>query len=108
MLDKGKPMETLLEQHPVGTAHGVYGFEAIQEFEHHSGLVEGIGYRNGQLVRYTAGSINSSPFECEPITVAAALHWWAELHEDRTADSTQWTRDARARFLEYASQSVAG
>lgn len=100
-------MQTSLERYPGGTTHGVYGFEAIQEFEHDSGLVEGIGYRNGQLVRYTAGSSRSSPFECEPITVAEALHWWAELHEDRTADSTQWTRDARSRFLENASQSVA-
>ena len=53
-------------------AHGVYGFEAVQEFAHESGLVEGIGYRNGQLVRYTAGSSYSSPFECEAISLAAA------------------------------------
>jgi hypothetical protein len=101
-------MQASLKKHPTASNHGVYGFEAIQEFEHDSGLVEGIGYRNGRLVRYAAGSSHSSPFECEPITVAEALHWWAELHEDRTADSTQWRRDARARFLESASRSVAG
>ena len=99
-------MRTQFER-SVGATHCVYGFETIQEFEHESGLVEGIGYKNGQLVRYTAGSTNSSPFECEPITVAEALHWWAELQSDQHANSTAWMPIARARFLEKASQAVA-
>jgi len=94
-------------KHPVGATHCVFGFEAIQEFEHESGLVEGIGYKNGQLVRYTAGSKSTSPFECEPITVAQALHWWAELQTDQHANSAAWMPGARARFLEKASQAVA-
>jgi len=91
---------------PVEASRCVFGFEAVQEFEHESGLVEGIGYRNGQLVRYTAGGRSSSPFECEPITVADALRWWAELQIDQTASSAAWTRDARARFLENAAQAA--
>jgi len=93
--------------HSVGRTHGVYGFEAIQEFEHESGLVEGIGYRNGQLVRYTAGSLNSSPFECELITIAEALHWWATLQKDQGANSVSWADEPRARFLETAAQSLS-
>lgn len=84
----------------------VRGFEAVQEFEHESGLVEGIGYKDGQLVRYTAASRASSPFQCESITVAEALHWWAQLQKDQTADSTAWTREARARFLENVARAV--
>ena len=99
-------MQAKVNRRPVPATDGVYGFDAIQEFEHESGLVEGIGYRQGELVRYTAGSRSSSPFECEPITVAAALHWWAELHEDANVRSAVWMRDARARFLENASRSV--
>ena len=93
-------------RHCSGTAHGTFGFEAVQEFEHESGLVEGIGYRNGELVRYTAGSSQTSPFECEPITVAEALRWWATLQTDEHADSVAWTRNARARFLETAAEAV--
>lgn len=96
-----------------GTAHHlsasnphVHGFEAIQEFEHASGLVEGIGYRDGRLVRYTAAGTTSSAFECESITVAEALHWWAELQTDQTVDSASWRRNARARFLENAAQAL--
>jgi len=100
-------MHRLITSHPVGAGHGVYGFEAIQEFEHESGLVEGIGYRNGQLVRYTAGSATSSPFECEPISLAQALHWWAQLQTDQSADSTTWEDEPRARFLESAAQSLS-
>ena len=99
-------MQTQIAKHSVKTSHCVYGFEAIQEFEHDSGLVEGIGYREGQLVRYSAGSTSSSAFECEPISVAQALHWWAQLHDDQTADSAAWTSDARTRFLEKASRAV--
>jgi hypothetical protein len=99
-------MQTQVARDPAGTTHCVFGFEAIQEFEHESGLVEGIGYKNGQLVRYTAGSTSSSAFECEPITVAEALHWWAALQNDESADSAAWVRGARARFLEDASQAV--
>lgn len=91
----------------VASNPGILGFEAVQEFEHDSGLVEGIGYKDGKLVRYTAGSSHSSPFECEAISVAEALHWWAQLQIDQTADSTMWHRDARARFLENAAQAVA-
>lgn len=94
-------------KHRVGASHCVYGFEAIQEFEHESGLVEGIGYKNGELVRYTAGSTNSSPFECEPITLAEALRWWAELQTDEAADSAAWMPYARARFLKKVAQAVA-
>ncbi len=94
-------------RHSSGTTHCVYGFDAIQEFEHESGLVEGIGYKNGELVRYTAGGPGCSPFECEPITVAQALHWWAELQSDQNADSAAWMRDARARFLETAAHAAA-
>ncbi|MCU0771225.1 MAG: hypothetical protein MUE94_05575 [Verrucomicrobia bacterium] len=90
-----------------GTTHGILGFEPVQEFEHESGLVEGIGYRNGELVRYAAASVDCSPFECEPISVAQALHWWAELQNDQNADSVTWTRHARARFLETAAQAAA-
>jgi hypothetical protein len=100
-------MQTQVAKHSVGTTHCVYGFEAIQEFEHDSGLVEGIGYRNGELMRYSAGSTSSSPFECEPISMGQALHWWAQLHDDQTADSAAWTRDARSRFLENASRAVS-
>ena len=94
-------------RHRGGSRRCVYGFDAIQEFEHESGLVEGIGYKDGRLVRYAAGSTSSSPFECEPITVAEALHWWAQLQTDQSADSASWTPGARARFLENAAQSVA-
>lgn len=86
--------------------HCVHGFDAIQEFEHESGLVEGIGYKNGQLVRYTAGSVNCSPFECEPITPVEALRWWAELEGDESAHSNAWRDEARARFFEMAAQSM--
>lgn len=99
-------MQTHIATHPAGIAHGVHGFEAIQEFEHHTGLVEGIGYRNGQLVRYTAGSATSSPFECETISVAEALHWWAQFEIDQSADCSVWADEARARFLESASKSL--
>lgn len=99
-------MVTQIIRQKEAASHCVYGFEAIQEFEHDSGLVEGIGYRNGELVRYSAGSPYSSPFECEPISLAEALHWWAQLHDDQTADSAAWTRDARTRFFEKASQAL--
>jgi len=99
-------MQTQTARHLFSTIHGVYGFEAVQEFEHESGLVEGIGYRNGQLVHYTAGSPTSSPFECEAIGVAEALHWWAQLQTDQSADSVAWTDAARARFLETAARSL--
>jgi len=95
-----------LARHFSGTTHGVSGFEAVQEFEHESGLVEGIGYRNGELVRYTAGCPDGSAFECEPITVAAALRWWAELQTEEDLDSAAWTRNARARFLETAAEAA--
>ena len=84
----------------------VQGFEAVQEFDHESGLVQGIGYKDGQLMRYTAGSRSSSPFESETITVAEALHWWAELQEDQTVASSSWAPEARARFLENAAHAV--
>lgn len=100
-------MNTVVTRHPTGSIHGVYGFEAIQEFELESGLLEGIGYKNGQLVRYTVGSMNSSPFECELVTLAEALHWWAQLEIDQSADSTAWVDDARARFLESASLTLS-
>lgn len=87
-------------------AHGVFGFEAVQEFGHETGLVEGIGYRHGELVRYTAGSPNCSPFQCEPVTIAEALHWWALHQMDPTVDSSSWQDEARARFLEAASQAA--
>lgn len=92
--------------HSMRSPHWVYGFEAVQEFEHESGLIEGIGYKDGQLVKYTAGSLTSSPFGCEPITVSEALHWWAELQMDQTVDSAAWMNDARARFLENAAQAA--
>lgn len=101
-----KTMYSQLEKDSVGSNHGVFGFEAIQEIEYESGLVEGIGYRNGQLVRYSAGSHSSSPFECEPMTMAEALHWWADLQGYEEIDSSTWRREARARFLEDASQAV--
>ena len=99
-------MHTLVARHRTEFVHGVYGFDTIQEFEHDSGLVEGIGYRNGQLVRYAAGSPATSPFECEPITIEEALHWWAKLQLDQSVDLAAWTNEARARFLEAAAQSV--
>jgi hypothetical protein len=99
-------MHAGIERRSSQGSHGVWGFEAIQEFEYESGLVEGIGYRDGQLVRYTAGSLHGSPFECEPITLAEALHWWAELQKDLTADTAFWQRGARVRFLEEASEAV--
>ncbi|MCU0783441.1 MAG: hypothetical protein MUF81_05205 [Verrucomicrobia bacterium] len=99
-------MHNVVLNHNVAVTRGVYGFEAIQQFEHESGLVEGIGYLNGQLVRYTAGSPSSSPFECEPITVSEALHWWATLETDQGTDSVSWSDEPRARFLEAAAQSL--
>lgn len=86
---------------------GAYGVEPVQEFEHECGLVEGIGYRNGELVRYTAGGPGCPPFECEPITVAQALHWWANLQSDENADRLAWARGARVRFLETAARAAA-
>ena len=99
-------MNTHFATHPTGALHSVHGFEAIQEFEHDTGLVEGIGYWNGRLVRYTAGSAHSSPFECETIGVGEALHWWAQLEIDQSTDSSVWADEARARFLEAASRCV--
>jgi hypothetical protein len=98
-------LSTALQQR-FQTSHCVPGFEVVQEFEHESGLVEGIGYKDGHLLRYTAGSRSSSPFQCESVTVAEALHWWAQLQEDPTSESADWTREARARFLENAARAV--
>jgi hypothetical protein len=89
------------------SGHAVPGFEAVQEFEHESGLVEGIGYKDGRLMHYTAGGSTCSPFQCETITVAEALHWWAELQIDETADSLWCRPQGRARFLENLAQAVA-
>lgn len=92
--------------HPL-TSDTQHGFEQVQEFEHESGLVEGIGYKSGHLVRYTSAEAGSSPFEYEPITIAEALHWWAELQSDQTANSRACARDARARFLHHAAQATS-
>jgi len=87
-------------------AHGVLGFEAVQEFGHESGLVEGIGYRHGELVHYTAGSPDCSPYQCEPVSIAEALHWWAIQQMDPTVDRSSWEDEALSRFLEEAAQAL--
>jgi hypothetical protein len=81
--------------------------EIIQEFQHQNGLVEGIGYRNGELMHYTAGSSECSPFACERFSVRDALHWWADLQADQETDTVAWMDEARARFLRDVAENVA-
>jgi len=83
-----------------------HGCEVVQEFVRQNGLVEGIGYRNGELLHYTAGSMDCSPFACERVSVQEALRWWAALQSDQEADSAAWTDEARARFLLDAASCV--
>ena len=83
-----------------------HGCEVVQEFVRQNGLVEGIGYRNGELLHYTAGSLDCSPFACERVSVQEALRWWAALQSDQEADSMAWAEEARARFLRDAAECL--
>lgn len=75
-------------------------FETVQEFQHDSGLVEGIGYRvSGQLARYTAGGVFGPVIECEDISVLEAVRWWANRHEEGELVTSSYLDVARARFL---------
>lgn len=96
----GEKMQSIMNSSCGVCAHGC---EVIQEFVRENGMVEGIGYRNGELLHYTAGSTDCSPFACERVTVQEALRWWASLQSDQEADSASWAEEARARFLRDAA-----
>lgn len=83
------------------------GCAVIREFRLPNGLVEGIGYRNGELLRYTAGSLDCSPFACESISLREALRWWAELSGDGQVDEAETPDQAAlSRFLREAADST--